>query len=195
MTKGLDQFIQDFHEYLTPLYCEIPPKIQMLMFTDGLPKNYQVNVRRNQPNTLENVIRAATNFDDTPKPPKNHHPNEQKKGFQFKRKDKKVTYEASSNPNSKKPKHHFNKHQNGKKDLAEARKKNLCFKCNGEGHLARDCVKNKASTSCIISQSNEMDTCFLSSMFYGPNDLIWNKGKIGGRVVNVLFDRVPLIIL
>lgn len=70
MNKGLEQFIQDFHEYLNPLYSDIPPKVQMLMFIDGLPKDYQVDVRRNHPKTLEDAIRAAKYFDDTPKPPR-----------------------------------------------------------------------------------------------------------------------------
>lgn len=101
---------------------------------------------------------------------RNHQPNEQKKGFQVNQKDKDVANETSSNPNTKKPKHHFKNHQSAKKDLAEARKKNRCFKCIGESHLARYCVKNQASTSGILSQSSEMDVCFLSSMVYECND-------------------------
>ncbi|KAJ7537654.1 hypothetical protein O6H91_11G015800 [Diphasiastrum complanatum] len=147
MNKSLEQFIQDFHEYLNPLYSDIPPKVQMLMFIDGLPKDYQVDVRRNHPKTLENAIRAAKYFDDTPKPPRGQQPHEQKKGFQFKRKNREVVNETHPNSNNPKKTKKIFKNHHGGNDKAEARKKNLCFKCNGEGHLARDCVKKQASTS------------------------------------------------
>ncbi|KAJ7562981.1 hypothetical protein O6H91_03G091600 [Diphasiastrum complanatum] len=188
MNKSLEHLIQDFHEYLNPLYSDIPPKVQMLMFIDGLPKDYQVDVHRNHPKTLEDAIRAAKYFDDTPKPSRSHQPSEPKKSFQFKRKDREAVNETHPNSNNpKKIKKNFKNHQGGK-DIAEVRKKNMCIKCNGEGHLAQDCIKKSAFTSGNLSRSNEMDVWFLSSLVFGPHDLICIKGKVKEQVVNVLFD-------
>lgn len=65
--KGLDAYIQEFNELMEPLLHKfIDPELKLAHFLVGLPGDYQVDIRKNKPKTLEEAIRFAKLYDESP---------------------------------------------------------------------------------------------------------------------------------